>query len=162
MQTLQIDPQKAKKLYPSATKEFKEMLIDTFGEKHFIEKITDRVKTFEDACEVLGVVPQVVLPFGHLQKTTLTGDDLSIQSYAKLIIIARALNEGWTPDWPDHGQYKYYPWFTHKSGFGLSYRDYGRWCSHAGLGSRLCFKSSELAQYAGQQFESIYKDFLSL
>jgi hypothetical protein len=80
MQTLQIDETKAKKLYRIAGPEFKEMLHDTFGEKFFQEKITDRVKTFEDACEVLELDPKNAV--GVIQSP----DSKSIAAYAKLCI----------------------------------------------------------------------------
>jgi hypothetical protein len=48
------------------------------------------------------------------------------------------------------------------SGVGFSYVDCVRWLTSSDVGSRLCFKSSELAEYAGKTFESIYKDFLTL
>ena len=118
--------------------------------------ITDRVKTFEDACEVLR------LENVQIGQVGLDKHSKSIEAYAKLSIISEALNEGWTPDWSDKSQYKYVAWFTHKSGLGLSYSGYDGWRSNAGVGSRLCFKSSELATYAGKQFEDIYRDYLTL
>ncbi len=156
MQTLQIDQKKAKKLYPSASQEFKEMLIDTFGETFFSQKITDRVKTFEDACEVLGLQESDVLPAGVPDK-----DYSSIIAYCKLIIVARALNEGWVPDWDNGNQRKWIPYFK-MGGFGFSHTYCVGWIAHTAVGSRLCFKSQELAQYAGTQFEDLYKQFLTI
>jgi hypothetical protein len=152
MQTLQIDKANARKLFSTASPEFKQMLVDTFGEKFFQQKITDRVKTFEDACEVLG-----------LYRGAVTQDDDTIDeaAYKKLKVITKALNEGWTPDWSNENQFKWYPYFK-MSGFGFSTTDCGYWSSGTGVGSRLCFKSSELAEYAGKQFVSIYQDFLTL
>lgn len=153
MQTLQIDAQKAKKLFPEASIEFKAILTDTFGEKFFIQKITDRVKTFEDACEVLDVAPEHVLNLV---------DTVDEQAYKKLKTIIRALNEGWVPDWNNSSQYKWYPYFKFTAGFGFSYTDCDGWDSRTAVGSRLCFKSEELAQYAGTQFQSLYNDFLTI
>lgn len=120
--------------------------------------ITERVKTFEDACNVLGM-NKIELGMSGLNE-----DEISIVAYAKLIIIARALNEGWLPDWSNSSQYKYIPWFKHNaaSGFGLSVDGYGYWCAATDVGSRLCFKSSELATYAGKQFEALYNEFLTI
>lgn len=126
------------------------------GKKQTTQSITERVKTFEDACEILGLDDVQIGVKG------LDEDTKSIEAYAKLTIIARALNEGWKPDWSDHSQYKYVAWFTHKSGLGLSYHDCDFWGSCTGVGSRLCFKSRELAEYAGKQFEDIYRDYLTL
>ncbi len=85
-------------------------------------------------------------------------------AYRKIKLIVRAFNEGWTPDWTDGSQGKYYPWFVmgSPSGGGFSCDAYVRWDAGSDVGSRLCFKSSDLAKHAGQLFESIYKDFLTL
>lgn len=159
MKTLQIDEKNAKKLYPTASAEFKATLEDTFGKEFFSHKITDRVKSFEDACVILGINSRTVLP--ELPTTYLNNDLRSIQAYAKLTVIIRALNEGWTPDWDNSDEPKYYCWFEKKkSGFVLNLVLYH--CTVTPVGSRLCFKSRELAQYAGEQFQSIYNDFLTV
>lgn len=123
------------------------------------EDITARVKTFEDACEVLGISPSIT---DGIQDECLSPDAKSVEAYQKLIIITRALNEGWTPDWKNSNETKWYPYFTMKSGFGFS----GTLCTYSytitHAGSRLCFKTEALAKYAGQQFESIYNDYLTL
>lgn len=126
------------------------------GKKANTQSITERVKTFEDACEVLGLDDVQIGVKG------LDEDTKSIEAYAKLTIIARALNEGWKPDWSNTNESKYVPWFKHKSGLGLSYFVCVLWSSHTNVGSRLCFKSRELAEYAGKQFEDIYRDYLTL
>lgn len=152
MQTLQIDKANARKLFPKASEEFKQMLIDTFGENFFKQKITDRVKSFEDACEVLGLDACDTLDL-H--------DTIDEAAYKKLKVIAAALNEGWKPDWSNSNQYKWYPYFK-MSGFGFSAAYFDSGSSGTSVGSRLCFKSDELAEYAGKQFLSIYQDFLTL
>lgn len=124
-------------------------------------KITDRIKTFEDACRELDIDPNgkiTIEASGELE-----GDLKSIAAYAKLIIIARALNEGWKPNWKDGNEAKWWPWFeANKSGFSFSGTDYGFWFTHTCVGSRLCFKSEALAEYAGKQFIDIYNDFINL
>lgn len=114
--------------------------------------ITDRVKTFEDACNELNVFPTSI-------RCTDTKDEIA---YKKLKIICQALNEGWTPDWSDSSQPKYFPWFKYKSGFGFSSAAYDSWGTHSAVGSRLCFETRDLAIYAGKQFQKEYNDFLSL
>lgn len=105
------------------------------------EKITDRVKTFEDACEVLGVYPN----------TTLHVTD-------KLKTIVTALNEGWTPDWQSN-EYKYTIYWKEENSRFVFY-DCLFWCRNTSVGSRLCFKSSALAQYCATQFEDLWNEFL--
>lgn len=46
------------------------------------------------------------------------------------------------------------------SGFGLAYYDFGNWASTTNVGSRLCFKSVEQAEYAGKQFIDLYEDLM--
>jgi hypothetical protein len=160
MKNLQINEDKALKLYPFASAEFKQMLDDSFGKEFFAQKITDRVKTFEDACNIAGPLSDnisLLLKYNGIDK-----DMLAVQALAKLSIIARVLNEGWTPDWNNGVQPKWYPYFkAAASGFGFSAADFVRWSTNTDCGSRLCFKSSELAEYAGKQFISIYNDLLT-
>jgi hypothetical protein len=123
--------------------------------------VMSRIKTFEDACEELGIEPNEF--FQGSIDNGLMNDIKSIVAYSQLIIICRALNEGWTPDWTNSDQNKYCPYFIKKvPGFGFSGTDCDGWYSFACVGSRLCFKNCELAEYAGKQFESIYNDFLNL
>lgn len=118
-----------------------------------------KIKTFEDACKALKIDPSKALldvsgmPVHH-QK--------AIIAHAKLVIIAEALNEGWKPDWKNSSEWKYYPWFRMSSGSGLAFGDYGNDCSHSRVGSRLCFRSSELAEYAGKRFKDLYEDYFLL
>ena len=160
METLQIKKENALKAFNEGCNDVKNVLSNLFGKETFIPKnITDRVKTFEDACEVLGIrQPE----FEILDTGGIAQDFKSIVAYTRLIIIVRALNEGWTPDWSNSSQYKYYPYFKTSSGSGLAYHGFDGWDSGTFVGSRLCFKSRELAEYAGKQFQSIYNDFLNL
>jgi hypothetical protein len=86
-----------------------------------------KLKTYEACCKKLGKDPVKELPFSK----PANGFHKALNAYAKLFIIAEALNEGWVPDWADSDQYKYYPWLLVKkntknpSGFGLSFGDCG-------------------------------------
>lgn len=152
--TLKISRENAMKAFAQANGNNKQMLSNLFGAEVFSQKITDRVKTFEDACQVLGMHPKA--PFTG-------GESKDEAAYIKLKTIARALNEGWTPDWTDSNQAKYWPYFdSYKPGVGFSCYDYVCWSTITYVGSRLCYKSAELAKYAGTQFLSIYNDFLTL
>lgn len=156
MKTLQIDEKNARALYKGASKEFKATLEDTFGKDFFSSKITDRIKTFEDACAELELDPEKVLT-DFLE--TASKDEIA---YRKLKIIAKALNEGWKPDWADSNQYKYFPWLEYSrsgSGFVCSVTYYSAATTY--FGSRLCFKSSELALYIGKQFNDLYNEYLN-
>ena len=83
----------------------------------------------------------------------------------QLMVIAEALNEGWTPDWSNGEWDKWYPWFKmddSSSAGRFSFSDSVNQRSGSSVGSRLCFKSKDLATYAGTQFLDIYKDFFTI
>lgn len=80
------------------------------------------------------------------------------KAYRLLKLIAKSLNQGWTPDWRNSNETKFYPYFDMSSGF--RFYDFDGWGSHSAVGSRLCFKSKELAEYAGKQFADIYRQFM--
>ena len=115
------------------------------------------IKTFEDACTKLALDPT------KLPDTSLIPEEFSrpiIAAY-KLMIIFKAINQGWIPDWNDYDQYKYYPWFgVLSSGFGFSASAFNSACTSTCVGSRLCFSSREKSDYAATQFIDLYKQFL--
>lgn len=160
MRTLQIKQDSLLVAFRNAGKEGKQVLSDLFGKQVALyDNITDRVKSFEDACQVLGIstnVPEVKgLPRKH-QKAI-------IANY-KLIVIAEALNEGWKPNWQDFDEYKYYPWFdmSNPAGVGCSSSNHTASLTTADFGSRLCLKNRELAIYFGQTFTDLFNDSLLL
>ncbi len=159
--TLTIDKKNAVKAYNGTDDNGKKLLTDLLGEKAVTpDIITDVVKTLEDACEVLGLDPAKVLPFTH--GDVMADDIVSMQAYAKLIIIARALNEGWVPDYNNGSEYKWYPYFTGVSGSGLSFYVTAFGYSDAGVVPRLVYKTRQLAEYAAKQFTDIYTQYFSL
>lgn len=118
----------------------------------------ETIKTFEDACKALNIstqLPDVSMLPSNEQK--------AIIAHYKLTVIARALNEGWKPNWDNDDERKYYPWFNmgEAAAPGVGFSFYG--CGGVGglstVASRLCFKTSELAEYAGQQFTELYKEY---
>jgi hypothetical protein len=154
METLQIEKAQVQKVYGKATPQERSLLESLFGKEIVSGDITSRVKSFEDACNVLGIDPDE-------HSLLLSGDTLA---YEKLKVIVKALNEGWFPDWKNLDEYKYYPWFYmdktkySPSGFGLHCVVYYR--SVSTVGSRLCFKNEALAKYAATQFIDLYKTYL--
>lgn len=125
------------------------------------EDITERIKTFEDACNELGNAHPLVTQYFLNVTTAYIGDPMTEDfiAFLKLRIIAAALNEGWEPTF-DKDEERWYPWFKIKQG-GLVYANagYAGSYSYTFRGVRLVFKSKELAEYAGKQFIDIYKDF---
>ena len=155
MKTLQITEQNARKLYAKASAEFRTTLEDTFGKEFFSMNITNRIKTYEDACDELGEQP---INEDLFRSAGCTEDEIN---YRKIKTITRALNEVWVADYTNDKQEKWWPWFKVSSS-GFVFGGTGCDCSDAGagLGSRICFKDSDLAEYAGKQFTELYKNFI--
>jgi hypothetical protein len=114
--------------------------------------VTERIKTFEDACNETGINPLLFLD------SSCTPDELA---YRKLKVIAKALNKGVELTFANSDQKKWYPWFEYKgSGFRFYGAYYGYTISNTAGGSRLCYASEELARYAGTQFIDLYNQLL--
>lgn len=150
--------------------------------------VTERIKTFEDAVRELGNDHPLVSLYNVLSNSTVKYDS-DVLAYLKLRIIVAALNEGWEPQFIE-GERRWAPWFVLYTNAELnkmndkdrekvcrvvgrslnnSNADGGLVCAYASYassssvtynGSRLAFKSEKLAEYAGQQFIEIYRDFM--
>lgn len=146
--------------------------------------VTERIKSYEDACRELGIKPidtRVCNQVGDfiLDHTTI--------AYMKLRTIVEALNEGWKPEFTEH-EWRFYPWFflytqaeldddmgdsekkerrmidtgdyqTEYAGFGFAYSFSTPSYTYASVGSRLCLRTSDLAIYCGKQFIELWADF---
>ena len=149
--------------------------------------VTERIKTFEDAMEALGQGNTLVEEYIAVRDKLHT-DAGELLAYLKLRIIVAALNEGWEPKF-EKDEYRYYPWFylytkeqydelddetkgrcVLRSGYGANAVAFGGFvycvasydASHASAvgGSRLVFRTCELAGYAGRQFTEEWADFI--
>lgn len=143
------------------------------------KNVMERIKTFEDACNELGIDHNE-----WMQDKKELGLEADVIAYLKLRIIAAALNEGWKPQFTTD-EYRYFPWFclytqseidemneedksrvVYRSNNG-AYAFGGVACAYpvsdssfASIGSRLAFKTRELAEYAGRQFVEIWADYV--
>ena len=149
---LKVEKENAIKAWKEGNAETKKALENLYGKEVFNMKITDRVKTFEDAYEIAGK------PQKPDFKVFSVADRSFFENMWKMSIITMVLNEGWTADWDNDNESKYYPYF-YMSPSGFAFLGTLRGCSHAraGCGSRLRFRTSELARYAGEQFVDIWK-----
>lgn len=145
------------------------------------KNVMERIKTFEDACNELGIDHNE-----WMQDKKELGLEADVIAYLKLRIIAAALNEGWKPQFTTD-EYRYFPWFclyTQSEIDEMNEEDKSRVVfrssSNAGayggvayantsyvssytftfIGSRLAFKTRELAEYAGRQFVEIWADYV--
>jgi hypothetical protein len=123
--------------------------------------IIEKVKTFEDACKVLGLDPNQLPVVEHLPEK----DRRSIVAYYKLTIITRVLNEEWEPNFSDLGDMKFWNWFYIEdngadAGFAYTRTDMAAVRTNASVGPRLCFRAREIAEYASRQFRDLYFEYL--
>ena len=151
--------------------------------------VTERIKTFEDACNALGDEHPLVTQY-RLIACAYKGDPMTEDfiAYLKLRIIVAALNEGWEPKFTED-ENRYYFWlyfyfYTKEEYDKLDDEGKGRCVlrscynsfSHGGVvyahaynassgsgtgyGSRLALRTRELADYAGRQFTEELADFM--
>ena len=152
-ETLEITKEAAIKAHDEASTKGKTLLENLFGKRVFQKDIKQRVTCLDDALRELG---KDKLDF-EASCVGLSEDEVA---YKMLKVIAEALNEGWTPDWSNGQWDKWYPWFkmdVSSSAGRFSFVDAGHQRSGSVVGSRLCFKSRELSNYAGKQFEDVYR-----
>jgi hypothetical protein len=113
------------------------------------------VKTYSEVCK-------------HLKEKEYTLEDFKMfdskdatRLLAKLKIqqLEKFFNQGWTPNWKNQSEYKYYPYFSINSSGGLVFLSYGYFDS--GFAGRAgFFKSSEIATHVGKNFIDIYNDLM--
>lgn len=153
--TLQITPGDARRIYKIATPELRTILEGSASAGFFSEKLTDRIKSYEDACAELGIEP---INEAEMLSNGFRQDEIDRR---KLETITYVFNDNEYVDWNNSDQRKYYPWFKFEgSGFAF----FGTYCAysfaHAGCAFRLCFKRDADARYAGQQFLELYKSII--
>lgn len=115
---MEIKKEDAIAAYNAADENTKKVLLTLLPELNETvnrKDITERVKTFEDAVEVLGKDHPLVLHYSfNFNEEGDWNDDgymNDFEAYLKLRIICAALNEGWEPEFT-RGEKRWYPWFT--------------------------------------------------
>lgn len=185
---MEIKIENVKAAFNTADESGKKLLLALFPElssetaqKADNRPVTERIKTFEDACIELGIETDK-----WIQDREYLGFEPDVIAYMKLRIICAALNEGWEPKFTEN-EARWYPWFwlytqdeinnmdeqekqdrhlistgdyeTGYAGFAsaLSYNAPSNATTR--FGSRLCLKSEALAVYCGKQFIDLWADF---
>lgn len=178
---LKISAENALAAYNNTDANGRELLEHLFGKEIFAQDIKDKVKTFEDAVAILGDEHPLVEQFRVIESSFKEADNnIHLFAYARLVIIAEALNDGWNPKF-NGDECVYYPWFYifTKEGYNELDEDkkkdfhvvanggiisssayYASSVSYADVGYRLTFKTRELAEYCGNQFIDIWERFL--
>lgn len=161
--------------------------VENQKELNLLVPITERVKTFDDAVRELGEDhPHVKAYRACSEALDSPENDRDLLAYLKIRIVVTALNEGWEPKFTED-EYRYAPWFNlytqeeidkmdeEQRGRVLG-RSYSYALAYAGVaysdtnlassysntshGGRLCFKTRELAEYAGQTFIQLWADLM--
>ncbi len=184
---LELTSEQLAACYCNGGNEFRQTVKEALGEDFSKElPIQVRVQTFEDAVRELGDEHPAVRTYNSF-KYGYSAKEPDVMAYLKLRIITAALNEGWEPQFTEDER-RWYCWYNLISKEDLDSmseeekkerRVVGRASNSAialgGLvysgayyvspgsgthvGSRLAFKSEELAEYAGKQFIEIYADY---
>lgn len=149
------------------------------------DEIIAKVRTFEDACEVLGIAVPEGLP-EILQPKNAGIVPPHIVAMTKLEMITAALNQGWTwiPDGETKGWWPWFWFFTQEeidkmddeekkyrcivpagefskfAGLGYAISGYAWSSSSANFGSRLAYRNAELAKHSGRQFIELWRQWL--
>lgn len=152
MQTLQINPEKARLLYPTASPEFKAMLEDTFGKDFFNQKIYDRINSMADIFSIGGK---------KLEDIVSPNDTKDEAAYKVLKFGIKVFNEGVKVDHSNSNQTKYEPRFYWKAGVGLSYYYCDYWHSHALVGPALCYLDYACMLKGVKVMEKWYSDYMN-
>ncbi len=118
------------------------------------DSVFDRVLTIEDVCIESGTTLE------QFNSKHVDLDD-HVRAYMLLVMTAKVFNEGWTPDWNNSSEYKYYPWFKMGAGFDFAGTAYVYAATRTYSASRLCFKDEKTAEHAGRTFLDIYRTYLS-
>lgn len=164
------------------------ILTKLFGEQKPDYSDYRNIKTYEDACEALGIKPMTSLFIEYEACMKEEVIDIAHIAYIKLCTIAQAINND--KDFPRFvkDEYRYYPYFIlynqkevdemsdedksrlvfwggdayHGAYCGLASANsaYGWSFTDATVGSRLAVSSSEQAIYFGNQFKELWKDYL--
>ena len=175
---IEIKVEDIKRAFDEANDNVKNCILNSFPQIREALPVTDRVKTFEDACRESGIDPEQYM-------SKYEDEPADVIAYMKLRVICKALNEGWRPKFVE-GEKRYFPYFRLYSSEEIRqmpkeeksrvvYRSYGGAYAYGGVscagaysgsasvvafvGSRLAFKTEELAKYAGKQFVDLWADF---
>lgn len=114
--------------------------------------------TLQDCIDYLGEDDQEVLNLRQLQKVEISEHIISNQS---AVVIVKALNKNWIPDWNDPDECKYFIWWNMQTN-DFSYNYYFVCKSRSDVSARLCLKSLKLCQdiCENKEFVKIFKSFM--
>lgn len=131
-----------------------------------VKDVNETVTDFESARKALGLnidyeLPKYMTNVARLVEAITPTHIEALIAINKLFTIAEAWNkeDGFTPDFLDRNQTKWFPLFEYSddaAGFVSAHSTYTARAANAHFGSRLCFKTSERAEQFGKQFAKLY------
>ena len=132
--------------------QYNKWLIISENELKLIEEVDcQEIKTMSDVYRVNGITKLTTPP------------ETKERYYEDLILVAKALNGNWKPDWNDMNENKWFPYFNYFSALRFSYTN--AICTFeltgSDIGSRLCFKNEQIAEYAGKTFIEQYEKIMN-
>lgn len=153
---LNLTKKEAIEIFKASNQKVQEMLIAKFGIQNF-QKDWKSLRTIQDVMDDQGVKLCDIQPY----KCPQNADEESINAYAVLIYVLKAINENQEPNWDNDNERKFVPYFK-MSGSGFSYHDYGNWHTSSDVGSRLCYLSLDKLKHtvAQPEFLELYRKFM--
>ena len=150
--TIDFKESEIKEMLSAATQE----QLPTVKEVFEVTSSFESIKTVEDAIKYLGEKDEEVKTLESLRNAKIPRHIVAEQ---ELVVIVKAVNDGWVADYANHNQYKFYPWWYLGKDFRLYYVDF--YYSHSVCSARLVLESIEKAEYVSSQFKHLYKEYLN-
>ncbi len=161
---LKMDGNTARRLYPTAAPEFKEMLEQNFGADFFKQNVRDRVNSYKDVCDELGVSDNDVTL--KIEVPGFCAEEIKVvKALIKKMRISKVYNKGILPK---KGDNRYYYWHqlsnSSPSGLVFNYTHYDHDRADAASAAHLSFLAREDAKSVGEKkdFQQIDADFYAL
>lgn len=117
-------------------------------------------KSFEAVLDHLGELDPEVVNYKKIASVFEDDPKNHLLNYQKAVVLIRAINDGWEPDWDNGNERKYFLWFDMGSSSGFRYSAYDRWRSLSAVGSRLAFKNYEDGQWLFDQYPEVFENFM--
>jgi hypothetical protein len=129
--------------------QYNKWLIIPENKSKLIEEVNYReIKTMSDVYRINGITKLTTPP------------ETKERYYEDLILVAKALNGNWKPDCNGMNEYNWFPYFVFSSMFQFSGEGCVQGFTYSSIGSRLCLKNQQIAEYAGKTFIEQYEKLM--
>lgn len=146
---LELDDSTARRLYATASAEFKTMLEENFGKDFFTEKITDRVSGYQDILNISGVRASD----DDVRIVGFTPEENNVlKNVIKKMRIVKVYNGGHVFK---RGERRYYPYYDVSSGFVFCNTNFFDSFANTASAPRLAFKDDILCRDYAKKFNDV-------